>query len=246
MAIPQSRADFAAFCLRALGDGAITVNVTADQIDDRIDQALVMWRDYHHLGTYRLFVPYTLTETDIANKWIPGPTNVIEVIRVLPYANEFSSALFSALHYAKYVFYMNYNFGVGFGQVAGYDIALSNLEMLDEQLGQKIGFRFNRYDLQLWLDTDWTLFNAGQYVCYECYAVEEADALWGDIWLQRYATALIKQNWGNNLGKYSNVQLLNGITYNGQQIAEDAARDIERLEHMLIHNYSQPIIGLLA
>ena len=40
MAIPTTRDEFKAHCLRALGDPVIEINVSDDQVDDRVDQAL--------------------------------------------------------------------------------------------------------------------------------------------------------------------------------------------------------------
>ena len=40
MAIPSSKATFKSYCLRALGFGVIDINVSDDQADDRIDEAL--------------------------------------------------------------------------------------------------------------------------------------------------------------------------------------------------------------
>ena len=38
MAIPTSKSTFKEYCLRNLGKGAIDINVTDDQADDRIDE----------------------------------------------------------------------------------------------------------------------------------------------------------------------------------------------------------------
>ena len=40
MAIPTSNATFKSYCLRALCFGFIDINVSDDQVDDRIDEAL--------------------------------------------------------------------------------------------------------------------------------------------------------------------------------------------------------------
>ena len=40
MATPNSRTTFKNYCLRSLGSGVIDINVSDDQVDDRIDEAL--------------------------------------------------------------------------------------------------------------------------------------------------------------------------------------------------------------
>ena len=51
MASPNTRATFKDYCLRALGKPVVEINVDDDQVDDRIDEALEYWRDYHFDGS---------------------------------------------------------------------------------------------------------------------------------------------------------------------------------------------------
>ena len=74
MAIPQSRNEFGQYCLRKLGDGLTCVNITPQQIDDRIDEALAMWREYHFNATKRAFIKYKLQPEDITNQYITVQT----------------------------------------------------------------------------------------------------------------------------------------------------------------------------
>ena len=52
MAIPTSKATFKSYCLRALGFGVIDINVSDDQVDDRIDEALQYFAQYHLQNPY--------------------------------------------------------------------------------------------------------------------------------------------------------------------------------------------------
>ena len=58
MAVPSSRSTFKEFCLRRLGKPVIEINVDDDQVEDRIDEALQFYWDYHFDGTERS-VSYT-------------------------------------------------------------------------------------------------------------------------------------------------------------------------------------------
>ena len=49
--------------------------------------------------------------------------------------------------------------------------------------------------------------------------------IFDDIYLKRYATALIKRQWGANLSKFEGVQMLGGVTLNGAKIFEEAQAD---------------------
>ena len=58
--------------------------------------------------------------------------------------------------------------------------------------------------------------------------------------LQRYATALIKQQWGTNMKKYQGVQLIGGVEMNGQTIFDEAVQEIEKLEEQMRSIYELP------
>ena len=51
MAKPKSRAELKEYCLRKLGKPVIEINVDDDQVDDRIDEAMSFFEDYHFDGT---------------------------------------------------------------------------------------------------------------------------------------------------------------------------------------------------
>lgn len=139
----------------------------------------------------------------------------------------------------------NFNFGGGMGQISGYSIALTQLEQLDEQLGQKMSYQYNRYDNKVYIETEWSNFVVGNYLAMEVYLVQDFATMYGDSWLDRYYVALVRKQWGTNLGKYQNVTLLNGITYNGGQIYDQGMNDIKDLEEQLKTHYSLPAIGLI-
>ena len=63
--------------------------------------------------------------------------------------------------------------------------------------------------------------------------------LFNDMHLKRYATALIKKQWGQNLSKFNEVQMLGGVTMNGEQIYTQAQEEITRLEAQ-IQNMQYP------
>ena len=81
MAAPNSRATLKEYCLRRLGEPVIEVNVDPDQIEDKIDDALQMYNDYHSDGTLRTYIAYKITAQDLTNGYLPLAENVNYVIR---------------------------------------------------------------------------------------------------------------------------------------------------------------------
>ena len=54
MATPSTKATLKSYCLRALGYGVIDINVSDDQADDRLDEALQYFAQYHYDGIEKL------------------------------------------------------------------------------------------------------------------------------------------------------------------------------------------------
>ena len=65
MAIPSTRATFKEYCLRSLGKPVIEINVDPDQVEDRIDEALQYFSQYHYDGIERVYLKYQITQADI-------------------------------------------------------------------------------------------------------------------------------------------------------------------------------------
>jgi len=64
MAVPTTRDEFKEYCLRKLGKPVIEINVDDDQVDDRIDEALRYYWDYHFDGTDKIYYKHQVTSQD--------------------------------------------------------------------------------------------------------------------------------------------------------------------------------------
>jgi hypothetical protein len=67
MAIPTNRQEFKEYCLRRLGAGAQNVEITDEQLDDRVDYALRMFVDYHFEGTQKCYYKYAITANNFGD-----------------------------------------------------------------------------------------------------------------------------------------------------------------------------------
>lgn len=68
MATPRDRASFKEYCLRKLGKPVIEINVDDDQVEDRIDEALKYYYDYHFDGSSKQFYRHVFTAGDFPDK----------------------------------------------------------------------------------------------------------------------------------------------------------------------------------
>ena len=78
MAIPATREDFKQYCLRNLGAPVLEVNVDDDQLEDRIDEALDIFRLYHYDGIEKFYLSHKVTASQLvittgnAASFVPG------------------------------------------------------------------------------------------------------------------------------------------------------------------------------
>ena len=61
MATPSSRSTLIEYCLRRLGEPVIEINVDEDQLEDRLDEALQYFQEYHSDASKRVYVKHTIT-----------------------------------------------------------------------------------------------------------------------------------------------------------------------------------------
>ena len=71
---PASRVEFKEWCLRALGKPVIEINISEEQVEDRIDYSLQTFWDYHFDGNEKEYYRYV-----VQNKDLPGVLSEIEV-----------------------------------------------------------------------------------------------------------------------------------------------------------------------
>ena len=116
MATPASRANLKEYALRALGKPVIEINVDDDQLEDRLDEALQYYAQYHYDGIRRTYLKYQYTQADkdritgnasetgtknsVSTTWSEGnnflvvPESVVSVINIFPFSDKGNLNLF--------------------------------------------------------------------------------------------------------------------------------------------------------
>ena len=311
MATITTRAKFKDYCLRKLGFPVIQINVDDDQVEDRIDEALAFWADYHYDGTEKIYMKHKITAEDISRRWIYAPDAVTFVTGVLPFDDSNSSINMFDLRYQLRLHDL-YDFtSVSY---VSYEITMQHIRSLQLLFSGTPQFRFNRHLNRLFLDIDWDRdLLEGEYVIIECYRKLVPDTItltgtvtanissntltgygtifdqevlendfitigseskqirninspsqitlvgpmsanvdnvtvtlsgisdvWNDRFLKKYATALIKRQWGNNLKKFSGIAMPGGVTLNGKEIYDEAEAEIKEIEEDMFNFNSLP------
>jgi sporulation protein YlmC with PRC-barrel domain len=175
MAKPATRKQFKEYCLRRLGWPVIDINVDDEQVEDRIDDALSFFYDYHYDGTEKLFMKHRITQADIDRKWIYCPDPILFVTGVLRFDDSNSSINMFDLRYQLRLHDL-YDFtSVSY---VSYEITMQHIQTLNLLFSGTPQFRFNRMQNKVFLDIDWTRdVNVGDYVIIECYRAMKPDAI---------------------------------------------------------------------
>lgn len=238
----NTRADFKQYCLRALGQGVIKINVTDQQVEDRIDEALKYYGDFHFDASNKVYYKHQITSDDVANKYVTVPESIIGVSRIFPPQGLAMGSIQDPFSF-QYQLAMSDLLSATNTSIVPYYTARMQVALIEEvMVGQK-PIQFSRHQDRVYVNMDWANVRVGQWIVFEATEAldpEEWSDIWADRWLARYTEALIKRQWGNNMKKFSGVQMLGGTMLNGQQIYDEADAEIKALEEEMNWTWSNP------
>ena len=262
MAKPSTRQGLIDYALRKLGAPVLEINIDDDQIDDLVDDALQYYRERHYDGVERMYLKHEFTAADETkfetsdttttingdvweerNRYISIPPHVTGISKVFGLA---SNAIRNNLFGIEYQIFLNDLYAVGSLDMLNYYMVKQWMETIDMVLnnGSFVEFRFNQRQDRLYLDMDWNNdMDVDDFLIIECYRKLDPDSftdVYNDMYLKRYATALIKRQWGANLSKFNGVEMLGGVTMNGADIYSQAQEEIEKLEEQIQLAYELP------
>ena len=135
--------------------------------------------------------------------------------------------------------------------VVHYDMTMKHLDFLEHILIGEVPLRFNQHQNRLYIDMDWAndVTADEDYILIECWRKLDPTSytdIYDDIYLKRYATALLKRQWGANLSKFSGVTMLGGVTMNGDTLYNQAQEEIIRLEEQMQLAYELPPMHMVG
>jgi hypothetical protein len=242
MAAVTSREQLKEYCLRRLGSPVIEINVDGDQVEDRIDDAFQFYREYHYDAVEKVYLKHEITSQDITNQYIPMSDAVTGVERVFPFMNKSTG---TNIFDIKYQILINDLYTLMSTDLIYYTEVRQELELINQLLVGQKPIRFNRNMNRLYVDMDWAAdVVPGTYIIVECWRILDPDTftdVYNDMMLKKYATALIKRQWGENLKKFAGVQLPGGVTLNGEVIYQEAVTEILQIESDIQNRFELPV-----
>jgi len=276
MAQPSTRQGLIDFCKRQLGAPVLQINIDDSQIDDIIDTAIQFYQEWHYDGVETMYLKHEITADDVTrfnssdettntaapdaavwtnrNNFIEVPDHVIGITKVFGVSSNWvRNDLFglSNQYFLMDIFGFSSGFTFGNFDMSNYYMIRQYFETLDMVVntGALVQFRFNKRQDRLYIDVDKSRMVEGHYLLIECHRALDPGSwsqVYNDGFLKRYATSLMKKQWGMNLTKFNNVQLPGGITLNGRQIYEDALAELEQLENDMPTKYTLPPIDMIG
>ena len=252
----NSRFDLAQYCLRKLGAPIIRINITEQQIDDRINDALDMFLQFHMDGSYRQVYVHSLTQKDIEEQKVHLPDTIMSVLSVYlrtdPSKNALASGTNDLQMQAYFADMISRTYNTGGGDISNYAINQSYFGTINSILpnGLTRVTSYNIWANELTIpDYKWKTAEVGSLIGLDAYIFKDPDEVgrvFNDYWLKQYTTALIKLQWAQNISKFTNIMLPGGGTLNGESLMLQAQQEISDLEIKLQNQYSYPVSPFMA
>ena len=181
-------------------------------------------------------------EWGITQGYLPMPDGILSVLRILPFTDGGNLNMFDI----RYQLRLNDLYDFSDISVIHYQMTMWQLDLLDMLLVGEKPIEFNMISDRLYINMDWDDdMDVGEYIIMECYRklnAAEYTKAYNDFWLKRYATALIKRQWGENLIKFTGVTMLGGVSMNGETIYNEAIREIGELETEGRLTWEEPLL----
>ena len=175
------------------------------------------------------------------------PPAVIGVNKIFHYdgTNTVTNNMFSV----KYQMFLNDIYYWGAMEVLTYAMTKTYLEDIEFALTTQKQIRFNQRQDRLYLDIDWGAVAVNDWLIIDCWRTLDPNdftRVWNDSFLKKYATALLKKQWGQNLLKFQGVKLPGGIELNGRQIYDDGEKDLEKIMEKMSNTWELPPLDMIG
>ena len=181
------------------------------------------------------------------SNYIQVPPSVIGINKIFKYDGPQTST--NNMFSVKYQMFLNDMYYFGSTEILTYAMTKRYLEDLDFILNNDKQIRFNQRQNRLYLDIDFGDVAVDDYLIIDCYRLIDPNdftRVYNDAFLKKYATALMKRQWGQNLIKFQGVKLPGGIELNGRQIYDDAQKDLEMIKEQMSNTYELPPLDFIG
>jgi hypothetical protein len=227
------------FTLRSLGQGAVNIEITPEQLDDRLDDVLQMYNKYHMEGYTSTF---SLLNVTAGTSIYTLDDEIISVSYIIPRVNEILSEPSFSIQWE----YLNEKRWIGDIDLVGFELLMEKMKMIDIKFRLQDGYVFNQttHQFQVFRELDTT--ETWALKVYRSNDPYDYPDIFNDDWIKKYYKALCQIQWGTNLTKYRNVTLPGGATLNVDEIKREGKEDKKDCELELTSKFQEPIDIILG
>jgi|TARA_A100001391_G_scaffold202317_1_gene191579 hypothetical protein len=247
MAEPTTRQELIDHCLRRLGKPVVDINLDDDQIEDRVDDALQYFAEYHYDGIEKVYLKHQITQNDIDNSFIDltavggvDTSNLVVSVTKLFRIPGDTINMFDV----RYQLALNDLYTFGYLDIIHYDQYMRYMNLVNDMLSPDKRIRYHNVTNRLHIDTDMDEeFAVDDFIVMEAYRILDPSThteIFKQRLLKDYLTAQLKKQWGQNLIKFEGVQLPGGVSINGRALYDDAVQELERIEEMAKERFELP------
>ena len=197
----SSRAELKEYALRANGHPVVEINIADEQLEDRLNDGLQFFSEYHFDGVEKVYLKYKMSAQDIENGYISFvadnrtsqtadgsgfadadalmtstdvdfPESVLLQNLIVSVTRIFPFTQQSVgMFDVRYQYALNDLYTFGTIDLVQYDMTQQYLQLLKQYLSPDKSIRFNRVANRMYLDSDKRQLTAGMYLIIEAYRI---------------------------------------------------------------------------
>ena len=229
-----SKNDLIAYIKRQLGGGVHNIEMTPEQINDCIENAIGYFEREVDGGTEDKILLVELKQGISSYTLDPGVMAIYEMIGLNMINSE---DLFSQISQVR----MDLAFGLmeGGTKISSYVSSMQYFSMINQFLAESITYNFNTVTKKL--NVLETVKTDGVAVFHVLWSTRNTPEMWNNDFIKEYSSALAMKQWGINMSKFNNATLVGGMQLNGSGMIEMADKEIERLRAELVDKHTSPL-----
>ena len=245
--------DLMSYCLRKLGGGIHNIEITDDQCRDRLSDALQYFREYNLESVKQYWLAVRPTAEDETNGYLVLPEDVLDVLEVMQHSTLTGTTAIDNIDAAEFMFWQNLwgptvgasifssgSTGMYGGGLVTFETSMSWIDTLKKTTTPVTQFLFQHREQKLYLTSKKIKANHPVYLeVNKMVDLETESNIFDSIWLKKYLTVLLKEQWYQNLTKYQGVKLVGGLAINEQKLAE-VVNEKQQIEEEMRNRSEEP------
>lgn len=241
----DSREALGEYIMGKLGGGVVKVNISLEQLNLVIDEAVDFFIERHNDGVEEILVTVPINSTTRQNGYSTLPENIVGISEVLDTSTRNGADSFDSLNYLianSEILDMSNNLD----GIQTYVQNFTNIRTIKHFFTTFHDYEYNKATNRLWYRGN--IENIGTFAILGYRALDEGldGGLFNDIWLRKYATALARVQWGDNLTKFIGVDMPGQGTLNGEGILQRGLDEVNKLEEEFELTYASPSLPFVG